>query len=284
MRRIAVAGSVAAAASLALVVGVSLQHKPEPAAEVPALTVHAPVVPSAVDEARRNAQPSAAPSGGTEPGVGPTPPAPAHKKMARSQAPKDESRAAAESKQAAPPPPPAKVEAQRAPPPPPANVEAQAAPSPPPAKVEAEAAPPPPSAPEKEDLAARDGTVRARMSEKSNALGAPQPLRAAPSAPGAVAGQMAADADSMETAAETSRRAGRYEAAAQLYRDAAAARRSSGEATRAAWNLAHAVECLAAASRLGEAARVREDLLRDFPGEDAPRRAADRALASYPQR
>jgi anti-sigma factor RsiW len=289
-RRIAVAGSVAAAASLALVVGVSLQSRPQRTAEeVPALTVRAPVVPSAVDEARQNAHPppAARESIGGAAGAPPhelakkeaTPPEPpnarpqiSHKTkiaqlpdgLAKPQAPVAERPGAEE--QPTPPRPDATQPARSG-----AHAKASA--------LRSQSAQPTPPLP-----AAAEQNSRQQAHDDVASVGAAQEAKglAAGTAPNASAAAPR-DADAMETSAETSRRAGRYEAAAQLYRDAAAARRSSGDATRAAWNLAHAVECLAAASRLDEATRVRDDLLRDFPREEGPRRAADRALG-YPQR
>jgi hypothetical protein len=86
------------------------------------------------------------------------------------------------------------------------------------------------------------------------------------------------DPDHLEQLAGNARRSGSYPRASELYRLAAGLRGSKGDASHAAWDLAHAVECLAAASRLDEAGTVRTELLRSYPSEDGPRRAADRAL------
>jgi hypothetical protein len=77
------------------------------------------------------------------------------------------------------------------------------------------------------------------------------------------------------------RRSGQYPRAAELYQLAAGVRRSNSDSARAAWDLAHAVECLAAASKLPEARNVRAELLRSYPSEEGPLHAADRALG-YP--
>ncbi|MFL5393261.1 MAG: hypothetical protein ACJ79G_10530, partial [Myxococcales bacterium] len=89
------------------------------------------------------------------------------------------------------------------------------------------------------------------------------------------------DPDRLEVSAGEARRSGQYARAAELYQLAAGARRSANDSPRAAWDLAHAVECLAAASKLTEAGGIRAELLRSYPSEEGPRHAADRALG-YP--
>src|SRR3954463_1371205 len=89
------------------------------------------------------------------------------------------------------------------------------------------------------------------------------------------------DPDRLEASAGEARRSGQYARAAELYQLAAKARRSANDSPRAAWDLAHAVECLAAASKLTEAGGIRAELLRSYPSEEGPRHAADRALG-YP--
>jgi hypothetical protein len=89
------------------------------------------------------------------------------------------------------------------------------------------------------------------------------------------------DPDRLEESAGEARRSGQYARAAELYQLAAGARGSAKDSSRAAWDLAHAVECLAAASKLTEAGGVRTELLRSYPSEEGPRHAADRALG-YP--
>ena len=86
------------------------------------------------------------------------------------------------------------------------------------------------------------------------------------------------DPDRLEESAGEARRSGQYARAAELYQLAAGARRSANDSSRAAWDLAHAVECLAAASKITEAGGVRAELLRSYPSEEGPRHAADRAL------
>jgi TolA-binding protein len=63
-----------------------------------------------------------------------------------------------------------------------------------------------------------------------------------------------------------------------LYRQAASLRTQGKEASAAAWNLAHAVECLSAAGRFDEARAVREELASGYPAESAALSAARRAL------
>jgi hypothetical protein len=86
------------------------------------------------------------------------------------------------------------------------------------------------------------------------------------------------DPDRLEESAGEARRTGSYPRAAELYQLAAGLRRAKNDSSRAAWDLAHAVECLAAASKLGEAGVVRGELLQSYPSEEGPLRAADRAL------
>jgi Putative zinc-finger len=105
--------------------------------------------------------------------------------------------------------------------------------------------------------------------------------------PGAVVGgQMdvaqagPANPDQLEEQAGTARRRGEYPRAAALYRDASALRKQL-EPARAAWDMAHAVECLAAGGQLAEAVAARKELLRSFPDHAGPKAAADSALRSF---
>jgi hypothetical protein len=82
----------------------------------------------------------------------------------------------------------------------------------------------------------------------------------------------------MEAEAQQARHSANYLQAASLYRDAATLRRRENDPTAAAWNLAHAVECLAAVGRFDEARQVRDELSRLFPAESGPLSAARRAL------
>ena len=87
------------------------------------------------------------------------------------------------------------------------------------------------------------------------------------------------DADRVEDEASAARRGGDYPRAAVLYRQASALRRDSDPA-RSAWDLAHAVECLAAGGQFDDAIATRKELLRVFPGQTGPKAAADSALRS----
>jgi hypothetical protein len=82
----------------------------------------------------------------------------------------------------------------------------------------------------------------------------------------------------VEANAQQARHAGDYVLAASLYRSAADLRRRDGDAGAAAWNLAHAVECLSAVARFDEARQVREELSRLYPSETTALSAARRAL------
>jgi len=106
-----------------------------------------------------------------------------------------------------------------------------------------------------------------------------------PPATRAIGGQLAAaqpapaNPDQLEDQASAARRRGDYARAAALYRDASALRRQS-EPARAAWDMAHAVECLAAGGQVDEAVAARKELLRVFPDHSGPKAAADSALRS----
>ena len=82
----------------------------------------------------------------------------------------------------------------------------------------------------------------------------------------------------IEASAQKARHAADYVLAASLYRSAAEARREEGDGASAAWNLAHAVECLAAVGRFDEARQVRAELARLYPSETTAIAAARRAL------
>jgi hypothetical protein len=127
--------------------------------------------------------------------------------------------------------------------------------------------------------------VRARQSASAPA---PQALSAPAAAPPRAAlaesTEMKAGAATppkaagIEASAQQARHAANYVLAASLYRSAAEARQEEGDAAAAAWNLAHAVECLAAAGRFDEARQVREELTRLHPSETTAIAAARRAL------
>jgi hypothetical protein len=88
----------------------------------------------------------------------------------------------------------------------------------------------------------------------------------------------ARDPAEIEARAQQARHAGNYVLAASLYRSAADLRRREEDAPSAAWNLAHAVECLSAVARFEEARQVRDELVRLYPSEKTALSAARRAL------
>jgi hypothetical protein len=79
-----------------------------------------------------------------------------------------------------------------------------------------------------------------------------------------------------EQKAQEARRSGNYVLAASLYRRAAALRRNDD--STAAWDLAHAVECLAAAGYGAEALEVRDQLKASHASETSAFNAAQRSL------
>jgi len=85
-------------------------------------------------------------------------------------------------------------------------------------------------------------------------------------------------ASAYESSAQQARHTGNYVLAADLYRRAAEARRQQNDPGSAAWNLAHAVECLSAVARFEEARQVRDELARTYPSEATALSAARRAL------
>jgi hypothetical protein len=92
----------------------------------------------------------------------------------------------------------------------------------------------------------------------------------------AAAAPRSANPGDLERRAETARHGGNYALAAGLYREAASGRESDSSA--AAWDLAHAVECLAAAGSFDEARKVRDQLGTSYPVEANALAAARRAL------
>ncbi|HET9752886.1 MAG TPA: hypothetical protein VFP52_07985, partial [Myxococcales bacterium] len=117
--------------------------------------------------------------------------------------------------------------------------------------------------------------------------------QAAPSAPAKSAAtgaavSPAAEAESpadLESSAQQARHGGNYPLAAGLYRKAAALRRSAGtDPGTSAWDLAHAVECLAAAGLFDEARQVRQELSQLHPSEVTALAAARRALREVDSR
>ncbi|HEX9577636.1 MAG TPA: zf-HC2 domain-containing protein [Myxococcales bacterium] len=84
----------------------------------------------------------------------------------------------------------------------------------------------------------------------------------------------------LESRAQEARRSGNYTLAASNYRRAAALRQAASDkdSGTAAWDLTHAVECLASAGLFDEARLVGAELLRLYPTESAAVSAANRAL------
>ena len=254
-RRAAVVGSIAAAAGLAVVVTTSITNRasrPAVPEEVAPIQVRAPgaPVPTSVDHAVSAA---------------------------------DERAARPESKR--------RVASGEAPPP-------QPAPAPAAPKKEANAQPAKvknllrdrqvPSAMEKDRYGAVGSFAGRGQSEpaapaqapQSDALAAQRSARAdAQTVPAAMAKAAPATPDQLEDQASAARRRGDYARAASLYREASALRMQS-EPARAAWDIAHAVECLAAGGQVDEAVAVRKELLRRFPDHAGPKAAADSALRS----
>jgi anti-sigma factor RsiW len=107
----------------------------------------------------------------------------------------------------------------------------------------------------------------------------PQAVAANRQAPAAAASGVAsdkADAPQLELRAGSARRSGNYALAAGLYRQAALGRAS--DESSAAWDLAHAVECLAAAGSFDEARKVRDELAQSYASQTGALSAAGRAL------
>jgi hypothetical protein len=118
-------------------------------------------------------------------------------------------------------------------------------------------------APSAADHATVPGAMVQAESRAMNAAAAPAP----PIAP-----------SSIEASAQQARHAGNYVLAASLYRNAAELRQRESDSASAAWNLAHAVECLSAIGQFDEARRVRDELARLYPSEITALSAARRAL------
>jgi Putative zinc-finger len=271
-RRVAVVGSVAAAASLAVVVGSSLTSREKPVREeVSPIRVRAPSGPvvGAVEEALPKSKDAAGGWAGDAPArrAAPAVEAPTKNtskaKLAKSAAGKAD---AADETQPVSRPQKKELAAERLGEPPATRGEVKVAEAPRPAEPRAEAV-----------VAAKEAPVPAQPS----ARGALQTAPVAVPSGAAAAGTSGAPrtADQLEDEAGAARRRGEYARAASLYRDASALRRAS-EPARAAWSLAHAVECLAAGGRIAEAIASRKDLIASFPDQAGPRAAADSALRS----
>jgi tetratricopeptide (TPR) repeat protein len=92
----------------------------------------------------------------------------------------------------------------------------------------------------------------------------------------------ALSAAQIERSAQDARHAGNYVLAAGMYRKAAALRRAQTDPEgSAAWDLAHASECFAAAGMFDEARQVREELVQLYPTEKAAFSAASRAVREF---
>lgn len=135
-----------------------------------------------------------------------------------------------------------------------------------------------------EDAQTRE-PVPARSSIAMAQKAAPQAVSAAPAA--AEPAEKSAEkplarsetAAQLEQQAQEARRGGDYPLAATLYRRAADLRRAAASpGNEGAWDLAHAVECLAAAGRFDEGRTVRDELARLYPAESGAFAAARRAL------
>ena len=281
--RTAVAGSVAAAAALALVVGNTLETRRNAekvaAAHSSDFEIRVqPAVPPVVDSALRDAEAKQRQKDEIEPrGLGGVPvAAPGQEKThdAVAQMPSLRKRGgpgarmqgsggdAAESQAKAA----ANAKKERA-----VDTVAPAASGaleeklsePPPSASPPRAAESPPAGPA---VAARQDVARSLAVAKAQA----------PMAPGVAEASLGAP--TVEANAQQARHAGNYLAAASLYREAAAMRQRGNDSSTAAWNLAHAVECLSAAGQFDEARKVRDELVRSYPSETTAISAAARAL------
>ncbi|TMA23201.1 MAG: hypothetical protein E6J85_02675 [Deltaproteobacteria bacterium] len=303
-RRRAIAGaSIAGAAAVALIVATSSVRRPsvDRSAEVPELKVRAPTVASgpgsedslaAKDLPRTQSAPIAPPPLPQGSGGDLAAPPPSFR-AAPSTAARELSDAAkkpeepARKKKAAAPPAPAKTDEKKAQGLNHRTFDDRAAsqPSPPTAP-----APQATRTPASEQMALKRSPEKSPAETRARAVdgvaGGVAGGQAAPSLPIArpeagsttTAAEADLDPDRLEESAGQARRAGSYPRAAELYKLASGLRRSKNDTSRAAWDLAHAVECLAAASKLREAGDVRTELMRSYPSEEGPQRAANRAL------
>ena len=200
------------------------------------------------------------------------------------------------SRAVAPPPPddsaprPAPAVAAKASPTGPSQPAPRAAAEPPPPPP-----PPPPAAapaagpPAVEKLAARAEAPPATAGAGAQGAGALAQNRAQTAATAAAssatssatagARAQAPGAADLERQAQEARHGGSYPLAALLYRRAAGLRHDEAPlGNEGAWDLAHAVECLAAAGSFDEARVVRDELARLYPAEPGAFAAAGRAL------
>ncbi len=134
----------------------------------------------------------------------------------------------------------------------------------------------------------RDALVLAKEAPPSPAprslAEAPTPSAAVSAAPPAPPPPVPVAAEFVEQEAAAARLAGDYPRAAELFRRAAQTRIDSKSKNQntTAWDLAHAVQCLASAGSFDEGRKVRSYLARLFPGEEGPIAAASRALQHAP--
>jgi len=282
--RTAVAGSIAAAAALALVVGNTLETRrsaEKVAAHSSDFEIRVqPAVPPVVDSALRDAEAKQRQKDEIEArGLGGVPvAAPAQEKThdAVAQMPPLRKRAAPGARMQGSGGDAAESQAKAA-----ANAKKERAP------VVDTVAP------------AASGALEEKLSEPPRSASPPRAAESAPAGPAVAARQDVArplavakaqspmapgvaeaslGAPTVEANAQQARHAGNYLAAASLYREAAAMRQRGNDSSTAAWNLAHAVECLSAAGQFDEARKVRDELVRLHPSETTALSAAARAL------
>jgi hypothetical protein len=302
LRRATVGASIAGAAAIALFVATSVQQKRvDRAEEVPELKVRAPAVegarasnestqakvPQKTESAPQATAPAPQGSGGDLAVLPPPAPPPAASSQQQlAEAPK---KADGPARRSVPPGTISKDQMDKVPYGRNARTFDQPAAAQAPASTAAaaaEATRPAPAdrsvaTPSREKAAPPETRSEATAQRRSTAVAGGQ-IASVPVRPEAGLAKAAAgaglDPDRLEESAGGARREGSYARAAELYQLASGIRRAKNDASRAAWDLAHAVECLAAASKLGEASDVRGELMRSYPSEEGPMRAADRAL------
>jgi hypothetical protein len=262
MTRAVLGGSVAAAAALALVVSTSVStNRERKVAQASNFEIHV---------APQGAPPSEAP--------GDTAGRLARNEVAHAQLPPSAVEPAAAA------PPPAVVQPPAAPPPaavqppaaPPTASQSPAAPSvaasPPtaalPAALQQRSQQEPSESVQRALLATKKSRTRAL--EEGSGGDVPEAAELAKAAPAPQ------NPRELERRAEAARHTGNYPLAAGLYRQAAAGRENDSSA--AAWDLAHAIECLAASGSFDEAGKVRDQLGKSYPAETTALGAARRAL------
>ena len=312
MVRVALGGSVAAAAALALVVSTSLQQKHEVESPRPAkdqayeIRIQPAPLPQAAGEGVREArkeEAAPAPVAAAKPQETrqpePSRRAPDARMARKAAAPEDLAGPGAlgglkggsggdalDSMVVREPGSPAAHPAAAAPPPP-AAAPTTAAPATA-ARLPAVASAAPPAAAAAEKKAAGEDAPPP-VAQSPAATGAPamvqnRPQQVAsagssqPAAPPAAKASPRGAAE-LEQQAQEARHGGSYPLAAILYREAAGLRRAeTPQGNEGAWDLAHAVECLAAAGRFDEARDLRDELARLYPGEPGAFAAAGRVL------